>query len=215
MHIRMLSTLVVCMLSAGFVQGAPEVDDSVIAALDAEIAQTDGGSTGGKGDGAKADELIKSIEEEIAGLGVGGEAGRGVGKTPSVPSNGQQGNAGVHFSKDSKCVIMSARGSAKTKARAEEIACCNAVWSALCKYAGTDLVKKNSDAVKKRTMSVAKNVIERHEIVEESEGLFSAVKIARYNYVFSHYLTTPIISLFVTLQLSTDCPSLSPFVFML
>lgn len=161
----MLIVLIVSAFMTERAQSAEVIDDSVIAALDAEMAQAEGGvGARGGADGAKADGLISSIEEEIAGLSTDGEAGSGAGKRPSASFNGQQANAVP------KGVVMYGRGSAKTKARAEEIACWNTVWSALCKYVGTDLVKKNSDAVKKRTMSVAKNVIERHEIVEESES---------------------------------------------
>ena len=174
----LMKTIIALVFWVGLVpctQGAEMIDDSVIAALDAEIAQAgdvmSDYETGGNGDVAKADELIKSIDEEIAGLDAQGEMGRGsgVGEGRSFPANGKLERTGRRPSKDSKGVIVSGLGSGKTKERAEEIACWNAVRSALCRYVGADLVNENIDAVKKRTMSVASDVISRHEVVEEGE----------------------------------------------
>jgi len=173
--IEMSVAMIACALLAGYAWGAEEVDDSVIAALDAEIAAAgeDGdGRTGSVADELKADDIIKSIEAEMTGLDAkdfdGG--GRGIDKKPASPSQDQQSSTGNRSSKGSKGVIMHGRGRGKTKESAERVACWNAVFGALRKYAGEELVKEKYDAVKKLVPKVAEDVIDKHEVVEEKEN---------------------------------------------
>ena len=171
-------TIMAAILLAGVSLGAHDkdatADDAVLAALDAEIAEVskDGGArSGGKTDELKADALIRSIEAEIAGLdakdSVGGECE--VGNSSAVHSKKQQGRTGNRPSKESKAVVMCARGRGNTKSRAEQVACWNAVFGTLCKYVGTELVEEKSGEVKSLIPKVADDIIDKHEVVEEEE----------------------------------------------
>lgn len=166
------------------VQGAPSVDDSVIAALDAEIAQ--GGKAEGNVTAAKADKLIKSLEAEISRIGEAGEDGLGgkskesesisVKQVPSgqnvkVAASVGKGGERRRASKDSKSVIYTSRGKGKTLEEAERAARSMAVVNALSLYAGRDPVKERFKAIFERAKTVADDVIDedKYEVIEKEQ----------------------------------------------
>ena len=178
----MVVALVASAAIVTYAQGSPSVDDSVIAALDAEIAQ--GGKAEGKATAAKADDVTNSLEAEISKIGeAGGDGPSGKSKeseaisVKQVPSGQNvkvaapagQGGERRRASKDTKGVIISAQGRGNTKAGAERAACCMAVVRALRIYAGDEAVKDKFDAVKERMKTVVNDVIDKHEVIEEGQ----------------------------------------------
>ena len=164
--VRFSAVFVIC---AALTAPAQSVDDAVIEALNAEIAQTgndDNGKAGKKAEESKADDLIKAIDAEMSELDEKDDDKTGGG---GKKSDRPQGRTGKRASRDSKGVIISAQGRGKTKASAERAACCMAVVRALRIYAGDEAVKDKFDAVKARMKTVVNDGIDKHEVIEEGQ----------------------------------------------